>query len=62
MCESKVYLLRGEDYEKIFDEAMVVKQEKNNVEILGFDKKLVVENAVIVKVDATKHEIYIKKI
>ncbi len=62
MCESKVFLIKNDSTEKIFDEAILVREKNSNVEILGFDKKLEIENAKIVKVDATKHEIYIKKI
>lgn len=62
MCESSVYLKEGKSRVKIMDEALLIEDDGEKINIVGIlgDRKEIM-NGKIVKLDMGKHEVLIIK-
>ncbi len=60
MCESKVYLIKGNEKEKIMDEAVLIKEENGKLIIFGLLGEKTEINGRIVRIDMYKHEVHIE--
>ncbi len=60
MCESKVYLIKGEEKEKIMDEAILIKEEEGKLVIVGLLGERAEIKGKVIRIDLYKHEVYIE--
>jgi len=62
MCESRLYLVEGEEKKEIMEEAVLVKEKDSRVIAVGLlGQREDIEGARIVEVDADRHTITIRR-
>ncbi len=62
MCESKLYLIEGDDRKLIMEEAVLVKKKDSKIIAVGLlGQREDIEGANIVEVDSDRHVIIIKR-
>ncbi len=62
MCESKLYLIEGEEKKLIMEEAVLVKEKESKVIAVGLlGQREDIEGARIVEVDSDRHIIVLRR-